>query len=186
MPWAAIEHHCWPTYAGEHFSRRRRPVGRDLAAQGVARQDVSDLAAVSTRLLAASSCYKHLLAFSRRQQQLFFSSGLIMRRALFVFPWGVSPCAWAARGLPLFLLCLSLACTVPQLLAKKKDKAASSPDEQRRALHALNRLTFGPRPGDVQQVMAMGVEQWIELQLHPEKSTIGRSTPAWSRCAHSA
>jgi len=68
-----------------------------------------------------------------------------------------------------FLLCFSLACAVPQLLAKKKDKAASSPDDQRRALHALNRLTFGPRPGDVQQVMAMGVEQWIDLQLHPEK-----------------
>jgi uncharacterized protein (DUF1800 family) len=69
----------------------------------------------------------------------------------------------------IFLLCFSLACTVPRLLAKKKDKAASSPDDRRRALHALNRLTFGPRPGDVQQVMAMGVEQWIDLQLHPEK-----------------
>jgi uncharacterized protein (DUF1800 family) len=68
-----------------------------------------------------------------------------------------------------FLLCFSLACTVPQLLAKKKDKAASSPDDRRRALHALNRMTFGPRPGDVQQVMAMGVDQWIDLQLHPEK-----------------
>jgi uncharacterized protein (DUF1800 family) len=69
----------------------------------------------------------------------------------------------------IFFLGFSLACTVPQLLAKKKDKAASSPDDHRRALHALNRLTFGPRPGDVQQVMAMGVEQWIDLQLHPEK-----------------
>jgi uncharacterized protein (DUF1800 family) len=69
----------------------------------------------------------------------------------------------------IFLLCFSLAYTVPQLLAKKKEKAASRPDDQRRALHALNRLTFGPRPGDVQQVMAMGVEQWIDLQLHPEK-----------------
>src|SRR3984885_1410225 len=68
-----------------------------------------------------------------------------------------------------FLLCFSLACTVPQLLGKKKDNAASSPDDRRRALHALNRLTFGPRPGDVQQVMAMGVDQWIDLQLHPEK-----------------
>src|SRR5580692_958696 len=68
-----------------------------------------------------------------------------------------------------FLLCFSVACTVPQLLAKKKDKAASSPDDQRRALHALNRLTFGSRPGDVQQVMAMGVDQWIDLQLHPKK-----------------
>jgi uncharacterized protein (DUF1800 family) len=68
-----------------------------------------------------------------------------------------------------FLLCFSLACIVPHLLAKKKDKAASSPSDARLALHALNRLTFGPRPGDVQQVMAMGVERWIELQLHPEK-----------------
>jgi uncharacterized protein (DUF1800 family) len=68
-----------------------------------------------------------------------------------------------------FLLCFSLACTVPQLLADKKDQAGSGWDDQRRALHALNRLTFGPRPGDVQQVMAIGVERWIDLQLHPEK-----------------
>jgi len=71
----------------------------------------------------------------------------------------------------IFLLSFSLACAVPQLLARKKDKdkSATSPGDQRRALHALNRLTFGPRPGDVQQVMAIGVDQWIDLQLHPEK-----------------
>ena len=40
---------------------------------------------------------------------------------------------------------------------------------QERALHALNRLSFGPRPEDVQRVEAMGVDRWIELQLHPEK-----------------
>jgi uncharacterized protein (DUF1800 family) len=67
------------------------------------------------------------------------------------------------------LLCFSLACTVPRLLAKKKDTVASSAGDPRRALHALNRLTFGPRPGDVQLVMAMGVEQWVDLQLHPER-----------------
>jgi uncharacterized protein (DUF1800 family) len=67
------------------------------------------------------------------------------------------------------LLACSVACTVPQLLAKKKEQAVSSANDQRRALHALNRLTFGPRPGDVQQVMAMGVDQWIDLQLHPQK-----------------
>jgi uncharacterized protein (DUF1800 family) len=70
----------------------------------------------------------------------------------------------------LLLLCLSLACAVPQLFAKKKDKPADAgSNEQKRAVHALNRLTFGPRPGDVQQVMAMGVDRWIDLQLHPEK-----------------
>jgi uncharacterized protein (DUF1800 family) len=67
------------------------------------------------------------------------------------------------------LLCLGLACATPQLLAKKKDKAPVGVSDQKRALHALNRLTFGPRPGDVQRVMAMGVDQWTDLQLHPEK-----------------
>ena len=76
------------------------------------------------------------------------------------FSFGKSAC---------FLLALSLACAVPQLLAKKDKAAASGANEQKRAVHALNRLTFGPRPGDVQQVMAMGVDRWIDLQLHPEK-----------------
>jgi uncharacterized protein (DUF1800 family) len=69
-----------------------------------------------------------------------------------------------------FLLCVSLACAVPQLLAKKKETLpAPGPAEQKRAVHALNRLTFGPRPGDIQQVMAMGVDAWIDQQLHPGK-----------------
>ncbi len=73
-------------------------------------------------------------------------------------------------SLALFLLGLSFAVAVPQLLAKKKDKSAdASSTEQKRAVQALNRLTFGPRPGDVQQVTAMGVDHWIDLQLHPEK-----------------
>ncbi len=68
------------------------------------------------------------------------------------------------------LSCLPLVCLAPQLLAKKnKDIAAPAANDPRRALHALNRLTFGPRPGDLQQVMAMGVDRWIDLQLHPEK-----------------
>ncbi|MFY9561914.1 MAG: DUF1800 domain-containing protein [Terriglobales bacterium] len=53
--------------------------------------------------------------------------------------------------------------------AKKKDKPTGAMAEQKRAVHTLNRLTFGPRPGDVQRVQQMGVENWIELQLHPEK-----------------
>jgi len=67
------------------------------------------------------------------------------------------------------LLCLSLVCAVPQLLAGKKDKPNDSGNDQKRAVHALNRLTFGPRPGDVQQVIAIGVDRWIDEQLHPEK-----------------
>ncbi len=59
---------------------------------------------------------------------------------------------------------------VPELLAKKKDKAVDAgSNEQKRAVQALNRLTFGARPGDVERVMAMGVDHWIDLQLHPGK-----------------
>src|SRR5215467_16144130 len=42
-----------------------------------------------------------------------------------------------------------------------------SPDQQ--IVHALNRLTFGPRPGDVEEVRRIGLNKWIELQLHPEQ-----------------
>jgi uncharacterized protein (DUF1800 family) len=41
------------------------------------------------------------------------------------------------------------------------------PDEQ--VQQALNRLTFGARPGDADKVRRMGVDKWIDLQLHPER-----------------
>lgn len=41
------------------------------------------------------------------------------------------------------------------------------PDEQ--VQQVLNRLTFGPRPGDVERVRAMGVDRWIDQQLQPER-----------------
>ena len=37
------------------------------------------------------------------------------------------------------------------------------------ALHALNRLAFGPAPGDLARVTRMGVPAWIAEQLHPER-----------------
>src|SRR5271169_1559887 len=55
------------------------------------------------------------------------------------------------------------------LYASRKSQAKSAVDEQQRVLHALDRLTFGPQPGDAQTVAAMGVDKWIELQLHPER-----------------
>ncbi|HEY2081475.1 MAG TPA: DUF1800 domain-containing protein [Verrucomicrobiae bacterium] len=35
-------------------------------------------------------------------------------------------------------------------------------------LQALNRLGFGPRPGDVERVKEMGLQKWIYAQLHPD------------------
>ena len=37
------------------------------------------------------------------------------------------------------------------------------------ALHALNRLGYGPRPGDVERIRQMGLEKWVDQQLHPER-----------------
>ncbi len=34
--------------------------------------------------------------------------------------------------------------------------------------HALNRLTFGPRPGDLETITRMGIKRWVDRQLHPE------------------
>ena len=44
--------------------------------------------------------------------------------------------------------------------------------ESERALHVLNRLTYGARPGDLQFIQTIGVEQFIEQQLHPESMII--------------
>src|SRR5271170_3680007 len=73
------------------------------------------------------------------------------------------------------VLALSILCVgVPAWTAKKKAEVDNqrfqeklSKDEQ--ILHALDRLTFGPRPGDVDAVKKMGVKKWIDLQLHPDK-----------------
>jgi uncharacterized protein (DUF1800 family) len=52
--------------------------------------------------------------------------------------------------------------------------AASSPFDiklakDRQAIHVLNRLAYGPRPGDVDAVRRMGVEKWIRQQLDPAR-----------------
>ena len=68
---------------------------------------------------------------------------------------------------------LALCLVVPFLLAKEKKakKSAATPqmDDDKRVIHALNRFTFGPRPGDADRVRQMGLDKWFEQQLHPEK-----------------
>jgi uncharacterized protein (DUF1800 family) len=65
---------------------------------------------------------------------------------------------------------LGLALSLQFAIAKKnKQTSGATQDEHQRALHALNRLAFGPRPGDVDRVAAMGVDKWIDQQLHPDK-----------------
>ncbi len=46
--------------------------------------------------------------------------------------------------------------------------------QQHRALHALNRLGFGPRPGDLKHVQQIGYARYIEEQLNPDSIPIPR------------
>ena len=48
-------------------------------------------------------------------------------------------------------------------------KSAAKLSQDQRILHVLNRLGFGVRPGDVERVRAMGIDNYIAQQLAPEK-----------------
>jgi uncharacterized protein (DUF1800 family) len=52
--------------------------------------------------------------------------------------------------------------------AKLFQKKLSKDDQ---ILHALDRLTFGPRPGDVERVKRIGLKKWLDQQLHPDRMT---------------
>jgi uncharacterized protein (DUF1800 family) len=66
------------------------------------------------------------------------------------------------------LILLVLLTQQPIVFAQKHTKAQSL-TEQQRIVHVLNRLGFGARPGDVERVKAMGLENYINQQLNPEK-----------------
>jgi hypothetical protein len=68
-------------------------------------------------------------------------------------------------------LCTLLALQpLPAVAAKKKaPSTAGQIQGDARILHTLNRLTFGPRPGELAEVRQQGLDRWFELQLHPEK-----------------
>jgi uncharacterized protein (DUF1800 family) len=42
-------------------------------------------------------------------------------------------------------------------------------NKDQQILHALDRLTFGPKPGDLEAVKKLGLKKWLDLQLHPER-----------------
>jgi uncharacterized protein (DUF1800 family) len=73
---------------------------------------------------------------------------------------GIRPALTAAAA-------LLLASGVSQDRAAGLFDTKLTPDQE--VVQALNRLTFGARPGDVEEVRKIGVAKWIELQLHPDQ-----------------
>jgi uncharacterized protein (DUF1800 family) len=73
-------------------------------------------------------------------------------------------------------LALTLLCglALPARTIKKQPKVDYSQFQKKLSkddliVHALDRLTFGPRPGDVEAVEKIELKKWIDLQLHPER-----------------
>lgn len=62
-----------------------------------------------------------------------------------------------------------LRCALVLILLTSSGLSAADPAPERQALHVLDRLGYGPRPGDLDRVLAMGADAYIEEQLAPEK-----------------
>jgi uncharacterized protein (DUF1800 family) len=71
--------------------------------------------------------------------------------------------------LPLSAFAASPSATMHPARAPHRTHAARQIEGDARIVHALNRLTFGARSGDVATVKSMGIETWIDRQLHPER-----------------
>src|SRR6267143_6095743 len=85
------------------------------------------------------------------------------------------------NGLAVMFLLAALMTAAPYLSAAKDKRAKSAESskatkglpiqvltEDEATLQALNRLGFGPRPGDVERVKEMGLQKWIDQQLRPD------------------
>ncbi len=73
-------------------------------------------------------------------------------------------------GMRLLLVVTGLALVGVPTTDPRRDfltRAELSPRDS--ALHALNRLAYGPRPGEVDRVAALGVMHWIDQQLAPSR-----------------
>jgi uncharacterized protein (DUF1800 family) len=66
---------------------------------------------------------------------------------------------WRILGVATAVVCLTGSVTA---------SASADTATEAEAVHVLNRTAFGPRPGDVQRVMKMGVDRYIDEQLHPD------------------
>src|SRR6266850_842939 len=98
----------------------------------------------------------------------FFSKNSLMPRSLFAM--ALSFALVSSLGVD-----VSATAAMPATTKDKKSKqdpalkglpiTELSPDEA--ILHTLNRLAYGPRPGDVERVRQMGLAKWIEQQLNP-------------------
>jgi uncharacterized protein (DUF1800 family) len=67
---------------------------------------------------------------------------------------------------------VAASCATPAAASQAVAHTSVGPRElnaDQQIAQALSRLTFGARSGDAERVKEMGVDRWIDLQLHPER-----------------
>ena len=83
--------------------------------------------------------------------------------------------------LPLVLLgCAGAPANVPVAAVAAARVVPDPAASEATILHVLQRLTYGPRPGDVARVQTIGLAAWLERQLDP---SAGSTTPRRGRVA---
>src|SRR5437870_12935665 len=80
--------------------------------------------------------------------------------------------AWVALGLGALAGCSASTARAaggdrPVAAAPAAAAPVASVSGDRQIIHALSRLTYGARPGDVERVRAVGLSAWIDRQLPP-------------------
>lgn len=100
-----------------------------------------------------------------------------------------APSSFSRRLLPsiLLLTCLGVGCnrvTPPSAEnpASSSSLSSDTPLSAQNATHALNRLGYGPRPGDARRLSEEGMSAWLERQLQPvddepELASLARTYP---------
>src|SRR5216683_1059794 len=83
----------------------------------------------------------------------------ILLSVVFVFPTGIA--------LPTPAAAAAAKDKKPKQDAALKGLPITELSADEAILHALNRLAYGPRPGDVERVRQMGLAKWIDQQLNP-------------------
>src|SRR5687768_15977576 len=76
-----------------------------------------------------------------------------------------------SRSVRSMLVAVALCATAPMMGLAEQKSPARHGDTDAAILHVLNRLGFGPRPGDVDRVREMGLDAYIDQQLRPAAAT---------------
>jgi uncharacterized protein (DUF1800 family) len=73
-----------------------------------------------------------------------------------------------SRHIPRVVVCAAVLLPLAHLVAAPSTSAIPVSPDDKTMVHVLNRLGFGPGPGDVDRVRRIGLEKYIDGQLRPD------------------